>query len=422
MKRVSRVNNRPFHPETLMMGYGYDPFLSEGAVKPPVFLTSTFAFRKAEEGKQFFEWAYGLRQRDPEKDPEMGLIYSRLNNPDLEILEDRLATWENAEKALVFSSGMSAITTGIMSLVKPGQEIISTNPVYGGTDFFFEQICPAWNIKVHRVTACSDSPARIKKLLDERKGKIAMVYIETPSNPTNQMVDIKGVSELCKQNSSEENDIVLVVDNTFLGPTFQKVLHLGADIAIYSATKFIGGHSDLVAGAMMGKAELLQSIAVTRTIFGSMSDPFSCWLMMRSLETVSVRMDRQQRNALAIVDLLKEHPTVDRVFYPGEMQDAEQERIWREQCTGSGSLISFEIKGGEKEAFKILNSFEVCKLAVSLGGTESLVQHPSTMTHSDLDENTKIEAGITDSMIRLSVGIENEFDLLADVKQALDSI
>ncbi len=422
MDRTSRRTRRPFNPETLMMGYGYDPFLSEGAIKPPVFLTSTFAFRNAEEGKRFFEWAYGLKERDPEHDPAMGLIYSRLNNPDLEILEDRLAAWEAAEKALAFSSGMAAITTTILALVDPGQELISTNPVYGGTDFFFEHICPRLGITVHRVRAGSSSVEDIERLLAERRDKVRMVFVETPSNPTNQMVDLEAVSKLCVDNGNEERKTLLMVDNTFLGPVFQHPLGQGADLVVYSATKFIGGHSDLVAGAVLGDESLLKEVGVYRTIFGNMAEPFTGWLMMRSLETVSVRMRQQQKNARALVRMLKEHPAVERVYYPGEMEDPVQNEIWRRQCSGTGALVSFEIRGSEADAFRVLDNFEVCKLAVSLGGTESLVEHPASMTHSDLDEETRREAGITSSMIRLSVGIEHRDDLLDDLRGALDTL
>jgi methionine-gamma-lyase len=420
--RISRRTGRPFAPQTLMMGYGYDPFLSEGSVKPPVFLTSTFVFRNAGEGKRFFEWAYGLKERDPERDPEMGLIYSRLNNPDLEILEHRLATWENAEMGLAFSSGMSAITTTVLALVQPGEEIISTNPVYGGTDYFFEHICPRLGIPVHRVTAGSDTVAEVEALLAARGGKVRMVYAETPSNPTNSLVDLERLAAVAHAARAGEREVLLMVDNTFLGPLFQQPLTLGADLSVYSATKFIGGHSDVVAGALLGPGRLLKDVAVHRTIFGSMADPFSGWLLMRSLETLSVRMRQQQANALGLVEALKAHPAVGRVFYPGEMADPRQTEIWRRQCSGSGSLISFEVRGGEEEAFRVLDAFEIAKLAVSLGGTETLVEHPSTMTHSDLDEETKRLAGITPALIRISVGIEDLEDLRADLLGALEAV
>jgi methionine-gamma-lyase len=421
--RHSARTGRPFDPQTLMMGYGYDPFLSEGSVKPPVFLTSTFAFRNSAEGKRYFEWAYGLKERDPSRDPEMGLIYSRLNNPDLEILENRLACWEGAEQGLVFSSGMSAITTTLLSLVAPGQEIISTNPVYGGTDFYFEHICPRWNTPVHRVRAGTDAAAQVEKLLRERPGRVRLVYVESPSNPTNCMTDLAALCEVIQRVGTppEGQEILLVVDNTFLGPLFQQPLQCGADLSVYSATKFLGGHSDLVAGALLGSSRLLQEVGVYRTILGTMAEPFTCWLLLRSLETLSVRMEKQQETALHLARMLAAHPAVARVYYPGHLDEA-QNAIWSRQCQGSGSLISFDVKGGEAEAFRVLDAVEICKLAVSLGGTESLVEHPSTMTHSDLDDETKAMAGIGPAMIRLSVGLEAVVDLEADLRGALDML
>lgn len=421
--RHSARTGRPFDPQTLMMGYGYDPFLSEGAVKPPVFLTSTFAFRNAAEGKRYFEWAYGLKERDPGKDPEMGLIYSRLNNPDLEILENRLACWEGAEQGLVFSSGMSAITTTLLSLVAPGQEIISTNPVYGGTDFYFEQICPRWKTPVHRVCAGSEAPAQVEALLRERAGKVRLIYVESPSNPTNSMTDIAALREVIQRvgQAPEGQEILLMVDNTFLGPLYQQPLQVGADLSVYSATKFLGGHSDLVAGALLGASRLLRDVGVYRTILGTMAEPFTCWLLLRSLETLAVRMEKQQENARHLAAMLAGHPAVARVFYPGYL-DEGQTAIWQRQCQGSGSLIAFEVRGGEAEAFRVLDNVEICKLAVSLGGTESLVEHPDTMTHSDLDEATKRQAGISPAMIRLSVGLEAITDLESDLRGALDSL
>ncbi len=421
--RHSARTGRPFDPQTLMMGYGYDPFLSEGSVKPPVFLTSTFAFRNSAEGKRYFEWAYGLKERDPSRDPEMGLIYSRLNNPDLEILENRLACWEGAEQGLVFSSGMSAITTTLLSLVAPGQEIISTNPVYGGTDFYFEHICPRWNTPVHRVRAGTDAAAQVEKLLRERPGRVRLVYVESPSNPTNCMTDLAALREVIQRVGTppEGQEILLVVDNTFLGPLFQQPLQCGADLSVYSATKFLGGHSDLVAGALLGSSRLLQEVGVYRTILGTMAEPFTCWLLLRSLETLSVRMEKQQETALHLARMLAAHPAVARVYYPGHLDEA-QNAIWSRQCQGSGSLISFDVKGGEAEAFRVLDAVEICKLAVSLGGTESLVEHPSTMTHSDLDDETKAMAGIGPAMIRLSVGLEAVVDLEADLRGALDML
>ncbi len=407
------------HPETLMMGYGYDPFLSEGAVKPPVFLTSTFAFRNAEAGKHFFELAYGMKEKEPGEVP--GLIYSRLNNPDLEILENRLAVWENAETSLVFSSGMAAISSTILAHVSPGEEVVATTPVYGGTHYFLSKIMPRWGMRCHWIPAGSTFVDELEQRLQQPDHGVRMVYIETPANPSNQMTDLKRCLDLCRRHGTEERPIRLVVDNTFMGPVFQQPLKLGADITVYSATKFIGGHSDLVAGAVLGPQELLAPISEMRTIFGNMASPFTGWLLMRSLETVGIRMRQQQANARAIVEMLKEQDCVEKVYYPGELDD-EQDRIWRNQCSGTGSLISFDIRGGEAEAFRVLDSVKHCKLAVSLGGTETLIQHPATMTHSDMSPEDMQHAAISGSMIRLSVGIEHVDDIIEDLRQALHTV
>ncbi len=405
------------HPETLMLGYGYDPKRSEGSVKPPVFLTSTFVFPTAEEGKQFFELAYGLRQREPGEDP--GLIYSRINNPDLEILENRLAVWEGAESSLVFASGMAGITATVMAHLAPGEIVVTTTPVYGGTHYFMSRMLPRWNMECQWIHAGSRFCDELESLLEKDAERIKMVYVETPANPSNQMTDLKRCVELCARFSRDDHKILLVVDNTFMGPVFQQPLKLGADISLYSATKFIGGHSDLVSGAVLGSQEMIGPISEMRTIFGCMASPFDGWMMLRSMETVGIRMEKQQANALQIVEMLKVHPAITKVYYPGELGE-QQDAIWRNQCSGPGSLIAFDVRGGEKEAFLVLNALKLCKLAVSLGGTETLIEHPATMTHSDLNPRDMKLAEISHSMIRLSVGIEHVPDIIADLNQALD--
>ncbi|MCB9473253.1 MAG: cystathionine gamma-synthase family protein [Candidatus Delongbacteria bacterium] len=411
----------PSHPrpETMMLGHGYDPFLSEGSVKPPVFLTSTFVFRRAEDGKRFFELAYGLKEKDPGEVP--GLIYSRINNPDLEILENRLAVWERAEKALVFASGMAAISSTVLAHLVPGEQVIATTPVYGGTHYFMSKMLPRWGMGVHWIHAGSNFCDELEASLAASEGKARLVYLETPANPVNLMTDLKRCVEICARYGTPERRVLLVVDNTFLGPVFQQPLLMGVDISLYSATKFIGGHSDVVAGAVLGREELVKPVAEMRNILGNMASPFDCWLLMRSLETVGIRMRQQQTNARAVVRMLKSHEAVRAVYYPGEL-DEEQDRIWREQCSGSGSLIAFDVVGGEAEAFRVLNAVKHAKLAVSLGGTESLIEHPATMTHCDMSPEDMDVAGITPSMIRLSVGIEHVDDLVFDLSQALDSL
>lgn len=407
------------NPESLMMSYAYNPEWSEGALKCPIFQTSTFVFKNAEEGKAFFEIAYGLRKQGLHE--KLGLIYSRLNNPDLEILENRLSLWDGAESCTVFESGMAAIATMLMAYLKPGDTILHSDPLYGGTDYFIKHILTGLNIQVIGFNA-SATKKEILQLIKKSQcaGKLKMIYIETPANPTNVLVDIKMCAEIAKQFSTSKTQVKLAVDNTFLGPLWQHPLKLGADLVIYSATKFIGGHSDVIAGACLGKKEDIQPVRAFRTFYGTMAGPWTGWLLMRSLETLKLRMTCQMKNAVQVADFLVSHPKVEKVYYPGTIEPEDpQYEIYKNQCLSPGSMISFDIRGGEKEAFQFLNNLKLIKLAVSLGGTESLAEHPASMTHSDIDKKTQLKFGITDKMIRLSVGVENPVDIVEDLRRAL---
>lgn len=414
-----RIGDRKLSPESLMMSYGYDPSLSEGAIKCPIFQTSTFVFESAEDGKAFFEVAYGLREK--RADESLGLIYSRLNNPDLEVLEDRLTLWDDAEAAAVFESGMGAISTTALTFLRPGDRLLFSEPVYGGTQYLFTHILPQFGIEVAAFRA-TDSTERVQEVIREaaEDGKLAMIHLETPANPTNHLVDIEAVSRTAREVSTEERTVRVAVDNTFLGPVFQHPLKLGADLVIYSLTKYVGGHSDVIAGATLGSAELIGRIKETRTFFGSMAGPWSGWLLMRSLETLKLRMTAQARSARIIADWLLEHPRVERVYYPGHLKEGDLDYdTFQRQCLSAGGMVSFDVEGGEAAAFRVLNALKLVKLAVSLGGTESLAQHPATMTHSDIPVPEQRDMGITESMIRLSVGVEDPEDLMADLEQAL---
>ena len=412
------MDPRFLRPESLMMSFGYDPFLSEGAIKPPIFMTSTFAFKSAEDGEQYFKWAYGLEER--RKDQEMGLIYSRINNPSLQILEERLALWDGADAALSFASGMAAIATSILACVKPGDVVMYAMPVYGGTEFLFEKLLPKFGITAQAFPA--DMPIDELEAQARAVGdKLALLYIETPANPTNLMIDIRGVASIAQALSTPERKVRTFVDNTFLGPIYQHPIAQGADLCLYSATKYIGGHSDVIAGAVTGGQELIGAISVYRTIMGSVPDAFTCWLLLRSLETLKLRFEAQSRTAEQIARALAAHPAVAGVHYPALLpEDSPQRAIYEAQCEGPGAIVSFEIQGGKAEAFRFLNNVKLCKLAVSLGGTESLVEHPATMTHADIPREVQDRFGITEQLIRLSVGVENAEDLLADITQALE--
>ncbi|MFZ4576898.1 MAG: cystathionine gamma-synthase family protein [Myxococcota bacterium] len=416
------LGDRPLKPESLMMSYGYDPHRSEGALKSPIFQTSTFVFRTAEEGKAFFEVAYGLREKGPRE--ELGLIYSRLNNPDLEILEDRLTLWDDAEACAVFESGMAACATTLMEFARPGEFIAHSTPIYGGTDYLLGHVLPRFGITGVPFPAGGGAVA-MEAALEKAgaQGKLSAVFLETPANPTNALVDIAACSEVSRRWAAPGRQVPVIVDNTFLGPLWQQPLKHGADLVLYSATKFLGGHSDLIAGACLGRKELIDRVRTLRTFLGTMSGPWTGWLLMRSLETLKVRMTCQMRNARQIADFLNDHPKIQRVHYLGLLKQGDaQFDLYRRQCLGPGSIITFEVQGGELEAFRLLNALELVTLAVSLGGTESLAEHPATMTHADVLPATQREMGITSAMVRLSVGVEHVDDLIADLTQALEKV
>lgn len=409
------------HPETLMMGFGYDPALSEGSVKVPIFQTSTFVFRSAQHGKEFFELVAGLRElREGE---QAGLIYSRFNNPDLEILEDRLTVWEGAEAALVFASGMAAIATTLLSVARPGDTVFFNAPIYGGTETLLMRVLPQFGIRGVEFAANAE-PAEIEARLAEARegGRIAAFMIETPANPTNDLVDIAHCAAMARAMADQPGGRPLVmVDNTFLGPLWQRPMDHGADLVLYSLTKYVGGHSDLVAGAVLGSRAALKPIRAMRSGLGTMTDPHTGWLLMRSLETLDLRMSRAGENAAKVAAYLRGHPAIERVGYLGFLADGSREaEIFSRQCAGAGSTLSVYVKGGEAEAFRFLDRLRLVKLAVSLGGTESLASHPAAMTHIAVPEERKKRFGLLPNLVRISVGIEHPDDLIADLRQALE--
>ena len=412
---MAEKKQRSLNPESLMMSYGYKPELSQGALKPPIFLTSTWVFPTAEEAKRSFEITAGLRE--PKDEKEASLIYSRFNNPDFQIAEERLTLWDGAEDCAVFSSGMAAITTSLLAVLKPGDIVLFSEPVYGGTDKFLKTFLPGLGFGT-----IGFGSGQFPSLSPEEQKKVAVIYLETPANPTNDLFDIKFWAKSAKMLSKKsKRKVLLMVDNTFLGPLYQRPLKFGANLVLYSATKFIGGHSDLTAGAALGSKELVSKIRSLRSLFGTMSDPFTTWLILRSLETLKIRMTDQMKNAKYVAAALKKHRAVKRVHYLGYLKkDSEQQRIYKKQCLSPGSMISFEIKGGSEAADRFLNSLKLFKLAVSLGSTESLAQRPASMTHIGVHPDDRARYGITDGLVRLSVGVENHHDLVADIKQALD--
>ncbi|MCK6453214.1 MAG: cystathionine gamma-synthase family protein [Alphaproteobacteria bacterium] len=414
------LKNHPLHPETLMMGYGYSPALSEGALKPPIFLTSTFVFETAQQGKDFFDLTAGRRK--PRPGEKSGLVYSRFNNPNFEILEDRLALWDEADKSAVFASGMAAISTVMLAFLRPGDTILHSRPLYGGTETLIRNQLGAFNITPVGFADGLDR-AKIAAAAEEAraKGRIGLVMLETPANPTNGLVNLSAVAEVIDAVGRKQGHRPpIAVDNTLMGPLYQKPLRLGADLAIYSLTKYAGGHSDLVAGGVSGNDELLRRITLLRGALGTQLDPHSCWMLLRSLETLSVRTERANDNATKVAAWLRQHKKIAAVHHLGFLDPADPRKpVFDRQCRAPGSTFSFEVKGGEKEAFAFLDKLQVMKLAVSLGGTETLISHPASTTHSGVAKPLREEIGLSDALIRISVGIENADDLIADLEQAL---
>ncbi len=413
------LGNHPLHPSTMMMGYGFDPALSEGSLKPPIFLTSTFVFESAADGKRFFEGITGVRPGGAE-----GLVYSRFNGPDQEILEDRLALWEDAEDALVFSSGMSAIATTFLAIVKPGDVIVHSAPLYAATETLIARILGRLGITFLDFPAGA-TQAEIEAVITaaKAKGRIAAIYLESPANPTNALVDVEAVRDARATVLGDGELPPIIIDNTFLGPIWAQPLRQGADLVIYSLTKYIGGHSDLVAGSVLGSKAAINPVRMTRNTIGTITDPHTAWMLLRSLETLELRMERAGTNAKVVCDFLAQHPKVERVGYLGFLEPgSRQHDIYTRHCLGAGSTFSVIVKGGEAEAFRLLDHLRLVKLAVSLGGTESLASHPAAMTHLSVAAARKAELGITDNLVRVSIGVEHPDDLIADFAQALEAV
>jgi len=415
------IGDRPLHPETQMLNYGYDPRLSEGAVKPPVFLTSTFVFDSAEEGRDFFDYVSG--RREPPAGKSGGLVYSRFNHPNSEIVEDRLAGYEQAESCSLFSSGMSAIATTLLTFARPGEVILHSQPLYGGTETLLSKTLHNLEIKAVGFSDGNDE-TKVREAAQQAMalGRVAIILIETPANPTNSLVNIRLMARIADEIDQQQGSRpIIACDNTLLGPLFQQPLTLGADLSLYSLTKYVGGHSDLIAGAAMGSKKLMGQIRALRSAIGTQLDPHSSWMISRSLETLSLRMEKAFHNAEAVAAFLRDHPKVAKLHWLPYLDEASAEgKTYREQCSGAGSTFSFDIAGGQQAAFRFLNALSLFKQAVSLGGTESLASHPGSTTHSGVPQAVRQRIGITDATVRLSIGIENAGDLIEDIRLALD--
>lgn len=402
------------HPQTSSVSEGFDPALSVMAVRPPIYPVSTYCFPNAAAAAHHFSVLLGKTDALPGE--KMGLVYARLNHPNAEMFEEGLRAIERgAHAAAVFTSGMAAITTMLFALARPGQVILYQRPVYGGTDHVFTALLPQWNVR-----AIAVEHGRWDEALAAHAGEIALVYLETPANPTLEMIDLGAVREAIDR-ACPDRRVPMVVDNTFLGPVFQSPLEHGADLVVYSATKFLGGHSDLVAGALTARDPAwIQQVKGLRAFLGTICEPFTAWMLQRSLATLWLRMTRQSKNAARLVNVLRGHRAVAHIHYP-TLFVGEQARIFQKQCRAPGSMIALDLHGGREAAFRFLDALKLVRLAVSLGGVESLASHPRSTTASEMSDDDLRLGGVTEGLVRISIGVEYWRDLAHDLTQALDA-
>jgi methionine-gamma-lyase len=407
-------------PSTRVLTEGFDPHLSVGSARPAVFRSSTYVFSTPEAAERAFNIGAGRAQRSEHE--QVDLIYSRFNHPNAEILEEQLVPLEHgAQAGLVFNSGMAAIMTAFLGLLKSGQTVVYTTPIYGGTLQFLRDFLPRWGVQ------SIPAPAGNGEALDEaiRSARnLGMVLVETPVNPTLVMSDIRracATAASLKQNEDGRRPLVMI-DNTMLGPAFQHPLTLGADLVVYSGTKYLGGHSDLLAGVILAREPVLvEKLRRSRGLFGNILQPDECWMLNGRLPTVGLRMSRQSKNAQHIAEALQGHRKLDRVIYPTLFKNAEQAEIYKAQCDFPGGMFSIVLRGGKVAAFDFLRHLKIGRNAVSLGGVETLVCHPNSTTHSGFTREEFETAGMSDGLVRISVGIEDWRDLLVDFEQALAS-
>ena len=412
MSAVKKVTYR-VRPETAVLTRGFDPRLSVGSARPPVYRTSTFVFSSPEAAERAF--AIALGKLHPQEEEDVDLIYARLSHPNAEILEDQLVPLErSARAAAVFNSGMAAIATVCFALMPRGAALIHTQPLYGGTQHFVHQVLEPLGFRVVPVAAGDGAAleAAAAGLSDLR-----LILVETPANPTLRMSDITHAIEVARAHRDRP---LVAVDNTFLGPVFQHPIALGADLVIYSGTKFLGGFSDILAGVVMSAdPDLIADLRGLRALFGNILQADESWILDSRLSTVGLRMNRQSKNAQKIAERLADHRRVRRLFYPSLFTDPEQKRIRDLQCDFPGSIFALEVEGGKPGAFEFLRRLKIARNAVSLGGVETLACHPLTTTHSELSVEELRQADITDGLVRVSIGTEHWRDLIEDFEAAL---
>ena len=414
------------HPETDVLTRGFDPKLSVGSARPAVFRSSTYVFSSPEHAERAFDVMGGRAELGTGE--TIDLVYSRFNHPNAEILEEQIIPLEpGAHAAAVFNSGMAAIMTALLAVVKPGDSILYTVPIYGGTQTLILDFLQSFGVAGIPVRA--GRPDELQAAIHDAKN-LRVVLIETPANPTIVMTDIKQACDIAHQSNVHAGNgagwqqrPIVMVDNTFLGPAFQHPLALGADVSLYSATKYLGGYSDIIGGvALTRDPTLMRKIRSKRSLFGNILQPDECWILDTRLPTVHLRMNRQSKNAQRIAEHFANHPKIKKVYYPTLFDDPEQKRIFEAQCDFPGGLISFDLAGGKPAAFDFLRHLRLARNAVSLGGVETLVCHPRSTTHSSWTAQELDDAGIGDGLVRISIGIEDWRDLCSDFEHALGTI
>lgn len=400
MNRPAR-RNRPQGFSTRAIHLGYDPSQHEGALTPPIFMTSTFAFETAEAGSEMF------------RGERAGYIYGRTKNPTQTILEERMASLEGGEAAMTAASGMGAISSVMLTLLNPGDEAVIDHTVYGNTFAYFTQALTRFGVVVK--LADFTQPETLSAQVTERT---KVVFFETPANPNLRVIDIAEIARIARKVGA-----LTVVDNTFATPVLQRPLEFGADIVIHSGTKYLGGHGDLLAGIVVSTADMVKQVRQTglRWMTGATLSPFNCFLMLRGLKTLELRLERHSASALAVARMLDAHPKVASISYPG-LETFPQHELAKRQMSAFGGLVAFELDGGVDMGMTLMNRLNMITRAVSLGDTETLIQHPASMTHAVYSAEERAKHGITDGLLRLSVGLENVDDILDDLEQALNAL
>lgn len=397
---MENLKNKKFATKAIHGGHKKDPV--SGALTTPIYQTSTFVFDSAEQGGRRFALE------------EDGFIYSRLGNPTNAQLEEKMALLENGEACMSTGSGIGAITSALWTALKAGDHIVASKTLYGCTYAMLNHGISRYGVEVTFVDATN---------LDEVKGAMKentkVVYLETPANPDLKLVDIEAISKI----AHTVEGCMVFVDNTFCTPYLQRPLELGADVVVHSATKYLNGHGDVIAGFVVGKKDFITQVRLfgVKDMTGSVLSPFDAYLILRGMKTLQIRMDRHTKNAIEVAKFLESHPNVETVSYPG-LESFLQYELAKKQMDMPGGMIAFEVKGGLEGGKKLLNSLELCTLAVSLGDCETLIQHPASMTHSPYTQEERAEAGISEGLIRISVGLEDAEDIIADLKQGLDRL